>query len=338
MYYKDNNKGNAQNNDPNTNATQMPNPTQSNSYQVPAGGIGGTPEDESRRRVRRDTASFQRPSRIDLYLQGVAAKHKGLEQSLKEQGINESVTSFLKRMLFASVIVAVSIGVVGFILFLHLGLVIAFAALVGIVVGVAAFQFSFKAFINYPSKKKVSNGKDIERNILFASRDLIISLRSGMPLFNAMVSISSGYGAASREFAHVVEKVQFGESLEQAIDDTASESKSASFRKLMIQASVSIKAGSNIVDSLQEIVDDLSRERVIQLHAYGQKLNAIAMFYMLFGVILPSMGIAVVTILTTFIALIVVTPELLYGVLVGIIFLQVVFLQMIRSSRPIFTM
>ncbi len=332
LYYRGSNDNNAQNS-PNTDSPQMPNSAQSSTYSIPT----QEPEAAGRSRIPRDT-SFKRPSRIDLYLQGVAAKHKGLEQSLKEQGINESVTSFLKRMLFASVIVAFSIGVVAFILFLHLGLVIAFAALVGLVVGVAAFEFSFKAFINYPSKKKVSNGKDIERNILFASRDLIISLRSGMPLFNAMVSISTGYGAASREFAHVVEKVQLGESLEQAIDETASESKSASFRKLMIQASVSIKAGSNIVDSLQEIVDDLSRERVIQLHAYGQKLNAIAMFYMLFGVILPSMGIAVVTILTTFIALIVVTPELLYGVLVGIIFLQIVFLQMIRSSRPIFTM
>ena len=61
------------------------------------------------------------------------------------------------------------------------------------------------------------------------------------------------------------------------------------------------------------------------------------MFYMLFGVILPSMGIAVVTILTTFIALFTVTPQLLEAGLIGIGFLQIVFLQMIRGSRPSFS-
>jgi hypothetical protein len=59
---------------------------------------------------------------------------------------------------------------------------------------------------------------------------------------------------------------------------------------------------------------------------------------MLFGIILPSMGVAVLTILTTFIALFTVTPTLLEGALVGIAFLQIVFLQLIRTSRPTFTM
>lgn len=289
------------------------------------------------KRARRNK-NLKGPSSFDRYIQGMAAKHKGLEQSLKEQGINESVVSFIKRMVIASVLVGVVIGSVTVIVFLKIGLNIFLSSALGLMLGAAGFEFSFSQFLMYPSKKKKSNGKDVEKNILFAARDLIISLRSGMPLFNALVSVSTGYGATSREFAKIVERVQLGTSLENAIDETVSETKSESFRKLMLQASVSIKAGANVVESMQEIVDDLSRERVIQLRAYGQKLNAIAMFYMLFGVILPSMGIAVVTILTTFIALIVVTPELLYGVLVGIIFLQIVFLQMIRSSRPVFTM
>ena len=62
------------------------------------------------------------------------------------------------------------------------------------------------------------------------------------------------------------------------------------------------------------------------------------MFYMLFGIIMPSMGVAVLSILTTFIALFSVTTVLLEFVLVGVFFLQVVFLQMIRNSKPIFTM
>jgi hypothetical protein len=106
----------------------------------------------------------------------------------------------------------------------------------------------------------------------------------------------------------------------------------------MLQASVSIKTGADVVAALQSIIDELSQERIIEMRKYGQRFNAIAMFYMLFGIIFPSMGIAVITILTTFISIFTVTPTLLYAALAGIVFLQIIFLELIRSSRPVFTM
>src|SRR5208283_3397400 len=126
--------------------------------------------------------------------------------------------------------------------------------------------------------------------------------------------------------------------LEDAIDKTVDETKSQSFRRLMLQASVSIRAGADVVSALQGVIDQLDQERVIELRRYGQRLNAIAMFYMLFGIILPSMGVAVITILTTFIAIFTVTPAVLAFVVIGVLFLQIVFLQLIRTSRPVFTM
>jgi hypothetical protein len=104
----------------------------------------------------------------------------------------------------------------------------------------------------------------------------------------------------------------------------------------MLQASISIKSGADIVSAFQSTIDELTLERQIELRRYGQKLNALSMFYMLFGIIFPSMGIAVVTILTTFISIFTVTDVVLYAVLIGIVFLQIVFINLISSSRPIF--
>lgn len=184
--------------------------------------------------------------------------------------------------------------------------------------------------------KKAS--KLIDRDIIFASRDLIISLRSGMPLFNAITAISTGYGEASKEFAKIVQKVQLGMPLVDAIDEVIEQSKSPSFKRLMLQASVSIKSGADVVDALKSIIDELMQERSIELRRYGQKLNAVAMFYMLFGIIFPSMGIAVITILTTFVAIFTVDFTTLEAALVGIFFLQIVFLKLITSSRPTFAL
>src|SRR5208283_4088466 len=93
----------------------------------------------------------------------------------------------------------------------------------GGLLGGVVFYVAFQTFLNFPTQKGKSTSKNVERDILFAARDMIISLRSGMPLFNAITSISTGYGDASREFAKIVEKVQLGTPLEDAIDQTVSE-------------------------------------------------------------------------------------------------------------------
>jgi len=275
---------------------------------------------------------------IKTYLEGVGAKRKGLENALKQNGIKVSLYEFVRNMLIAAIALGVVIGAVMVVLFLHLGITSVKGIVIGALLGGVAFYAAFQTFLNFPLAKGKTSAKSIERDILFAARDMIISLRSGMPLFNAITSISTDYGEASKEFAKIVEKVQLGTPLEDAIDQTVSESKSQSFRRLMLQAAVSIRAGADVVSALQSIIDQLSQERIIELRRYGQRLNAIAMFYMLFGIILPSMGIAVVIILTTFIAIFTVNLAVLEFAIVGIVFLQIVFLVMITGSRPTFSL
>jgi archaeal flagellar protein FlaJ len=279
-----------------------------------------------------------KPNIITNYLRKTSAKQKGLANALREEGMKTEVYDFVRRMFIASVILSIVLTITIFILFTVIGLSTIECVILALVMGAAIFQTAFRTFLQYPFSKSKSTSKNVERDILFAARDLIISLRSGMPLFNAITSVSQGYGDASKEFAKIVDRVQLGMPLEEAIDDTIATTKSPSFRRIMLQASVSIKAGADVVGALQSIIDQLSQERIIELRSYGQKLNAIAMFYMLFGVILPSMGIAVITILTTFIALFTVDTTVFEFVLIGILALQIIFLKLITASRPVFTM
>jgi len=291
-----------------------------------------------RQKPQQGAPSATGPSAWKLYLASVAAKHKGLEEAIRKQGIKGTVAEFVQRMMVSAGMMAVVIGISIIILLIRLSLPTIEAVMFGILMGIAIFYVSFNSFLNFPSRKGKQSSKIIERDILFATRDMIISLRSGMPLFNALTAVSTGYGEASKEFQKIVEKVQIGTPLEEAIDQTIAESRSSSFRRIMLQAAVSIKAGADVVAALQSVIDQLTQERAIELRRYGQRLNALAMFYMLFGIILPSMGIAVATILTTFIAIFTVTPSILAAAIIGMIFLQIIFLQLIRSSRPVFAM
>jgi len=277
-------------------------------------------------------------SKFQMYIASVAAKHKGLDLALREAGIKESTYDFIKKMLINSIIVSAMLVVAIFVLLIHYYMSYATSAILSLALGIAIFEVFFNKFVNYPIDKSRNEGKEIEKSILFAARDLVIGMRSGMPLFNALTTVSTGYGAASREFAKIVELVQLGMPIEQAIDEVSSKSQSKTFKNLMLQASVSIKAGADIVGALQGVIDEVMQERTIELRRYGQRLNALAMFYMLFGVIFPSMGIAVAAILTTFISLFTIDESTLIFTLVGIFFLQLIFLNIMRSSRPTFAM
>ena len=282
---------------------------------------------------------YKKLGRLQMYLANVSLKHKGLEASLREQGMKESAYDFIRRMFINAVIISVAITLaLAIMLFNYFPDNLVVPVLLAGLMGFACYNAFFNKFIQYPVAKGATIGKEIERDILFAARDMVISMRSGMPLFNAMAAVSTGYGSASREFAKVIELVQLGSPIGEAIDDVSAKSRSKTFKRMMLQASVSLKAGADVVNALQGVVEEASQERVIDMRRYGQRLNALAMFYMLFGVIFPSMGIAIAAILTTFVNLFTIDATTLLFVLVGITFLQIIFLNIVRSSRPTFAM
>ena len=283
-------------------------------------------------------------SRFQIYLDKTVAKHKELEVLLRNQFIAGGPQRFVKRMMVYAVILAVIVGAVAAFLLDSLlvqrGVVspIMPSLLIGAVVAFGCYQFAFRQFLLFPYAKARAEGRQVEAGILFAARDMIISLRSGIPLFNAMMSVSSGYGAASREFEKIISLIQLGTPMDQAIDEVSRQSSSMAFKRIMLQASVSIKEGADVVSALEEVVEQVMQERVIELRRYGQRLNAISMFYMLFGIIFPSMGIAVLTILTTFISIFTVNTDFLVLILAFIGIMQLIFLNIMRKSRPIFAM
>lgn len=207
----------------------------------------------------RKPATVRGASRVRFYIESIGAKHKGLENALREQNIKESLYEFVKRMLIASAMLALVLSITMLILFMRMNIAIANAIVLAGMLGVAVFYTALGTFLNYPAQKGRVTSKNIEKDILFAARDMIISLRSGMPLFNAITSISAGYGDASKEFARIVERVQLGMPLEDSIDQTVEETRSQSFRRLMLQASVSIRAGADVVSALQGVIDQLSQ-------------------------------------------------------------------------------
>jgi flagellar protein FlaJ len=257
-----------------------------------------------------------------------------LAPALAEIGIKLSVDQYLAACKKKAEVIAVAVAIGSLVAILAIG--ITKLIILAPFAAVIAYMMSYNALSMQPISGVQAASKNVENEILFAARDMVVSMRSGLPLFNAMATVSVGYGAASKEFEKIIDRVQLGMPMDQAIEEVSSKSQSPTFKRLMLQASTSIKVGSDVVGAIQEVINDVSQERIIELRRYGQRLNAIAMFYMLFGVIFPSMGLAVASIMSTFISIFPVNNSTLIMAAFGLGFLQFVFLRMVSTSRPAF--
>lgn len=198
---------------------------------------------------------------------------------------------------------------------------------------------SFIYCMYYPIVKAKMRARNIDQELVFAGRHLLIELKSGVPLFDALLGVTRDYGEVSNEFNKIVEKVTLGMPLGVALHDVAEGNPSQFFRRLLLQMANSLASGSDVSVALESSLEQISREQIIAIKAYGQKLNPLVMFFMIFGIIMPSLGVAFMIILSSFLGGTGLSfgSSALFGVLVAVGLVQFIFMTMVESSRPKFS-
>jgi len=204
-----------------------------------------------------------------------------------------------------------------------------FALGVGGLMGAA----SLITVLSYPKIITTRRLRALENNLIPALRQMLIHLKSGVSLFEAMKSLRTGYGEISIEFREITDHIEGGISEIKAINDASSRNPSFKFRRVLWQISNSISAGSDVVLALQDMIGELTKEKQDDIKRYGQELNPWTMMYMMAAVIVPSLGMSMLSILLSFLSIPV--PKLIYpGVIVYLILFQLFFINFVRSRRP----
>lgn len=182
--------------------------------------------------------------------------------------------------------------------------------------------------------------RELDKDLLFAVRHLMIQTNAGVSLFEAIVSISEDYGdpnldygIISKEFKKIVKDVKSGTELTSALEESAKRNASPYYRRVIWQLANANKAGAKIGSVLKDIVEFLSDEQRISIRSYGSQLNPLALFYMLSCIIAPTMGLILVMIASTFIEL-PINEWTFFGISIGLVIVQIVFVGLIKSRRP----
>jgi pilus assembly protein TadC len=259
-----------------------------------------------------------------LIYRKIARKIPALGLKLRQARMPDSPEYYVKKTFFTAFYVALGVLIIGF-LFTKSGFVfLAFPII---------FVVAFFYFLHYVDVKINRIRNEINKEIIFAGRFLIIELESGVPLYQAFINLAKNYEVIGSYAAEIVEKVDLGTTMEEALADAVEVTPSENLRKLLWQVLNSLKTGSNVTASLDSVIDQIVRQLQIDVKEYGRKLSPLAMFYMMIAVIAPSLGITMTVVLATFIGFTLTMPLLL--TVVGVMgFIQFLFLGVIRSQRP----
>jgi flagellar protein FlaJ len=204
------------------------------------------------------------------------------------------------------------------------------------IVALVVVFFMYAQQMSYPKLVVLKKVRNIEANLLPALRAMTVQLTAGVTFFNALKNIAkSNYNVISDEFQKAINAMESGTPAIEALERVSRDNPSLFFRRAIWQIITGMQVGADISGVLREIVKSLIQEQVTEIQTYGGKLSPLSMFYMVIAIIFPALGITFVLVLSTFIqALGDNYKTILFIIMGGVIFLQVIFLGMIKSGRP----
>lgn len=256
-----------------------------------------------------------------------------LKKEMRMAHIREKPHEYMKNALKKSSFFAAAAATLAFLALVKAGFFAAFFAML------CSFLFFFSLFFTYhvylPKKLIQKRKREIDREVLFAGRYLLVKLHSGMPLLNSLIDASRSYGVANKYFKEIVDDINMGTPLENAIDNAVKYTPSEKFKKILFQIYNAITVGVDVSDALKATLDELTAEQHVEIQKYGKKLNSLSLFYMLIAVVMPSLGVTMLIVIGTLMGFFrEENAVLILGSVVGLLFiLQFVFISIFKTSR-----
>lgn len=259
----------------------------------------------------------------------LAQSRPTLKEDLMMAREQKTPTEIVKEGIQLSIMLSVSIGFIIFLILNKAGVSVLWLIPVFPVLLIMFYQYrllGIKAKIN---KRR----QEINKDVLFAGRYLLVKLNSGAPLVNALDEAANSYGMANKYFKEIMHDINLGKPVEDALQKAAEYSPSEKFRKIIFQINNALQIGIDVTDFLKETLDEIVNDQLLQIKRYGKKLNSVTLFYLLIGIVLPSLGMTVITLLASVSDAL--SGWVFYGIVLFVLtLLQGVFLVAYKEIRP----
>lgn len=262
-------------------------------------------------------------------VQRISSFFPKLKKEIRIAHLKTTPQEFVYKSLKFSLPFSLGLTVLFFFIADKAGLPLILIPAVFIVLFFLVFNFQFLKL----KAKITQRQKEIDQEVLFVGQFLLIKLYSGRPLLNALIDTSESYGVASKYMKEIVNDINTGSSLEDALENAMVYSPSEKFRKILFHVNNALKLGIDVTGPLNSVLEEITAEQDIEIKRYGKKLNTIVIFYMLAAVVMPSIGMTIFIVISSFINFNISVTHFLV-VILFIVIIQITFISVFKGVRP----
>ena len=144
----------------------------------------------------------------------IAQKFPNLKLYLEQAQIKKKPEEYVKKVIILDSITTAAIGVS-----LTLFLLKAEKSLLILAILIPLFFILLIVFMNSPKVKAKKRVTDIDSEVVYAGRFLLVELSAGVPLFNSLINVSLAYPKIGRHIQDIIRKVEVGTPLDTAITE-----------------------------------------------------------------------------------------------------------------------
>jgi pilus assembly protein TadC len=255
-----------------------------------------------------------------------------LNDNIKKAKLNIKPELFIKRAFNSALMLSVMMFVFLFFLLSYLKKPI----ILIIPASIILFVFMFFIVVNSPLVTIRKRQRELDKEILFAGRFLQIKLKSGKPLLNSLIDVSKGYGVCGKYFKEIVDDINLGHSIEKSLENAIFYSPSDKFKRILFQINNSLKIGIDVADSLEKTLDEIMKEQINDVKIYSKKLNSLSLFYLMLAIVVPSIGSAIIVVITALIGILTdndSAKQLFMIICILIIVIQFMFIAIFKNTR-----
>lgn len=258
-----------------------------------------------------------------------------VEYDIEKTDIDMSAAEYLAASVINSLFVFIFLSVVMFPLaYLIRKETLINSLLMSIGSGFGLSVVIFVLLSRYPLIIANKKAESLERNLVFALKDLLLQISSGVSIYNAFVNVSKAdYGLVSVEFAKMIQEVNAGKPMDDVLERLAIRSSSEYLRKTVWQLVNTLRAGASLKAALKTIITQLTLDQKTKIRDYAKELNVWSLMYMLFAVAIPTIGITMIVILSAFAGMGINKAVFIFFILACLV-IQYVLIGLVKTRRP----
>jgi len=134
-----------------------------------------------------------------------------------------------------------------------------------------------------------SRARDVELNLLDSLRHLLSELRSGIPLHDAIESVSrENYGVVSELFRESLVRIKEGEEVNEAFLEISMRTPSITFQRFVATLSYAMGSGVNIANVLENFIKEIEISRRNSISVYTNESVKYSIFLIFLTGIIPG--------------------------------------------------